>query len=112
MSPEHHAGAVRLLVEIEGIVLLTCRMLRRHIERSEIVEIILDVRTFGDREAEIAPDLHDFFPDLTNRMDRALRLRPDRKSDVELFRSKPRLERRLLKRTLARRNGVGDFVLE
>ena len=75
MGAQDHARAVGLLVEVERIMLLARRMFGGHVECGEIVEVVLDMRAFGDREAEIAPDLHDLLPDLAHRMDRALRLR-------------------------------------
>ena len=112
MGAQHHARAVGLLVEVEGVVLLARRMLGRHVEGGEIVEVVLDMRTLGDREAEIAPDLHDLLPHLAHRMDGALRLRAHRQGDVDLLGGEARFERRLLKRRLARGDRLGDLVLE
>jgi len=38
------------------------------LERVEIVEVILDMRTFGNREAEVAENLDNLFPNLAHRM--------------------------------------------
>ena len=83
-------------VEIESVVLLPRRMLGRDVERGEIVEVVLDVRALGDREAEIAPrsatiSSHTW---LTGWM---VPWRSGRsgKRDIDLLDAEPRFERRL-----------------
>ena len=51
-------------------------MLRRNVKRGEIVEVGLDVRSLGDREAHIGEDLGDLVGDLGNRVDAAFGKRP------------------------------------
>ena len=69
---QHQPRAVGGFREIERVVVLPRRMLGRDVERGEIVEVGLDVRTFGDREAHIGEDLGDLVGDLADRMDAAL----------------------------------------
>jgi hypothetical protein len=87
-------------------------MLGRDVERREIVEIVLDMRPFGDGEAHLAEDRDEFVDRLADRMDAALGLGPDRQRDVDPLGRQPCLE-------LARRqppggalDGGGNFVLE
>ena len=112
MGAQNHARAIGLLVEVESIMLLARGMFGRHVERSEVVEVVLDMRPFGDREAEIAPDLHDLLPDLADGMDRALRLRAHRQGDIDLLGCEALFERRLLKRRLAPGDRVGNLVFQ
>ena len=63
--------AVRLRVEEERVVHLARRMADREIERGEIVVVGLDVRPFGDREAEVGEDRGDLVDHLADRMDAA-----------------------------------------
>ena len=69
---KHRPRAVGPFGEIEGVVILPRRMLGRNVERGEIVEVGLDVRAFGDREAHIGEDLGDLVGDLAHRVDAAL----------------------------------------
>ena len=73
--------------EIERVVLLPRRMLGRNVERGEVVEVGLDVRTFGDREAHVGEDLGDLVDDLADRMDAALGQRASRTGSVTSARS-------------------------
>ena len=69
-------------------------MLRRNIECGEIVEVGLDVRAFGDREAHIGEDLGDLVGDLAHRVDAALGKRTfaHGKRDIGPLRDKLRAE--------------------
>ena len=64
-----------LLRQIEGVVHLARRMVRRDVEGGEIVEVVLDVRPFGDGEAHLAEDGDDLVDGLADRMDAALGFR-------------------------------------
>src|SRR5690242_16159472 len=61
--------AVGFRLEVERVVLLSRLMLGRNVGRGEIIEVVLDLWSFGDQEAEIGPDLYHFFPHLAHRMD-------------------------------------------
>jgi hypothetical protein len=50
------------------------------------------MRAFGDGEAEVAPDLHDFFPHLAHGVDRAGPDGPDGQRDVHRFGRQARLD--------------------
>ena len=96
MRAQHWPRAVGRFREIERVVILPRRMLGRNVERGEIVEVGLDVRAFGDREAHIGEDLGDLVGDLAHGMDAPLGERPfaHRQRDVgalcrELARAAP-----------------------
>ncbi len=57
--------------QIESIVHFARRVAGREIERSEIMEVILDVRTFGNRKAHVAENRYELFHRLSYRVDRA-----------------------------------------
>ena len=59
-------------------MLLAGGMLVRDVELGEIVVFGLDVGAVGDGEAQIGENRGDLVPDLAERMDAALGLRPER----------------------------------
>ena len=73
VGPEQQPFAVPALLEIERVVVLPGGMLGRDIERGEIVEVVLDIGPFGDREPHLAEDRHDFLDGLADGVDTALR---------------------------------------
>jgi hypothetical protein len=93
-------------------VLLPRRMLGRNVQRVEIVEVVLDMRSLGHGEAEIAEDLDHFLPDLRHRMHGARALWSHRQRDIDLLRGKPRLESGFLKCCLAHTKGFAHAVLQ
>ena len=84
MGAQHRARAVGPGREIERVVVLPRRVLGRNVERGEIVEVGLDVRTFGDRKAHIGEDLGDLVGHLADGMDAPLGKRAfaHRKRDI------------------------------
>src|SRR3546814_16588684 len=70
-SDLHRSAAVDLGIQIEGVHLLPGRMLRRDVQRAEIVPVVLDVRAFGYGEAHRAEDRHQLVDRLAARMDRS-----------------------------------------
>ena len=68
VGAQHEPGAVRPLGKIERVVLLARRVLEGDVKRGEIVEILLDMRAFGDRETHFAKDRHDLVDRLADRM--------------------------------------------
>ena len=71
MGAQHQARAVRAWRQIERVVLLARGMVRRDVERGEIVEIVLDMRPLGDDETHLAEDRDDLVDGLADRMDRS-----------------------------------------
>ena len=93
---------------------LARRMAGREIERGEIVVVGLDVRPFGDGEAEIGEDGGDLVDDLADRMDAAglQRLGAHRQGDVDRFRRQATDEVLLLENGAAGGERLADPVLE
>ena len=82
-----------LRVEEERVVRFARRMVRREVERGEVVEVGLDVRTFFDGEAHLAEDVREFFHHLRHRMDRAEARAHRRQRDVDRFALQLTIER-------------------
>ena len=82
-------------LEEEGVVHLARRMASREIQRGEIVIVGLDVRPFGDGEAEIAEDRGDLVDDLADRVDAAAlgRRLAHRQRDIDRLGGEPRGDR-------------------
>ena len=98
VGAQKHPLAVGARVEEEGVVHLARRMAEREVERGEIVVVGLDVRPFGDGEAEIGEDRRDLVDDLADRMDAAglERRRADGQGDVDALGFEPAGELLLL----------------
>ena len=92
---QHFARAVfALRIEEERVVRFARRMVRREVERGEIVEVGLDVGAFLNREAHLAENGGEFFHHLADRMDGA-ETRPHRRQrDVDRFALQLTIERR------------------
>ena len=86
----------------------------REIERGEIVVVGLDVRPFGDGEAEIGEDGGDLVDDLADRMDAAglQRLGAHRQRDVDRLRREAADEVLLLENGAAGGERLADAVLQ
>ena len=63
-------GVARL--EVEGVLHRPRRMVLGHVERGEIIPLGLDLRPFGDGEAEVGENLRELVHHLADRVDRAL----------------------------------------
>jgi hypothetical protein len=86
-------------------------MVRRDVEGGEVVEIVLDIRPLGDREAHLAEDRRQLVDRLADRMDAPGRL--GRAGSVTSIRSRPGARRgRPRERAAARLDGRGDLVLD
>ena len=64
-------------IEIEGVMHRPRGMAFGNVERGEIVPVVLDLRSFGDREAEVGEDLGEFVHDLGDRVHRSTWSRVD-----------------------------------
>ena len=76
-------------------------MLGRDVERIEVVEIVLDMRTLGDGEAHLAEDRHQLFHGLADRVDEADLTRARGQGDVDALLDEAPLEVHLLQLRLA-----------
>ncbi len=101
MGAQHRAGTVGSRREIERVVILPRRMLGRDVERGEVVEVGLNIRPLGNREAHIGEDLGDLVGHLAHGVDAALGKRPfaHRKRDIGVLCGE-----------LPGRRGLGEFL--
>ena len=72
VGPEQHALAPLVGAEIESVVHLARRVLRRDVERREIVEVVLDVRPFDDPEAHVGENRDQLIQHLADRVNGAV----------------------------------------
>ncbi len=84
--------AVGLWRDIERVVHLSRGVIRRDVQLGEIVVVIFDIGTFGDREAQIGEDRGDFIKHLRHGMDRALRLGARGQSHVDALLREARVQ--------------------
>ena len=111
MGAQHLAAAIGgARRQIEGIVLLPRRMLGRNVERGEIVEILFDMRAFGDGEAHLAEDRDQLVDGLADRMDAAVAVGFHRQRHVDALFGKPAQKRRLIEPRLGRAERRFDLV--
>ena len=88
------------------------RVVLGHVERGEIVPIVLDLGPGRDREAEVGEDLGQLVHHLADRMDAALGRAGARKREVERLGGELAVELRRLERRLARRDRLGDRLAQ
>ena len=106
--------AVRLRIEIEGVVHFPRRMAFGKVQLGEVVIVGLDVRTFGDRESHIGEDRGEFVDHLADRMDAAGfgRALAHRQRDVDALGVEALIERGILQRVAARSERGVDRILQ
>jgi len=78
------------------------RVVRREVERLEVVPVVLDLRAVGQLVAQSAEDFGDPFQGARNRMDAAALRLPARQGDVDRLAGQARVERDLVQQRLAR----------
>ena len=68
-----HLGLVLALMqfEVEGVLHRARRVEFRHVERGEVMPLVLDLRAFPDREAEVGENLSQLIHHLADRVDGA-----------------------------------------
>ena len=93
MGAQQQRLSVLLRLQEEGVVHQPRRVLGREIQRREVVEVVLDIRPFGDREAHVGEDGHDLVRHLAHRMDPALGAVAQRQRDVDPLGGEPGIER-------------------
>ena len=87
-------------------------VLRRDVQGSEVVKIVLDIGTFGDRETHLAEDGDAFLGNLADRVQPAVAHRARRQGDVDRLGGKPGFEGGAVEALLARLDCRGDTVLD
>ena len=89
MRPQHGWAIAERRVQIERIHHRARRMMRRNVQRAEIIPVILDIRAFLDREAHGAENRRDLLRRPADRVDRAGRLRARRLRNVDALGRQP-----------------------
>jgi hypothetical protein len=98
MSAQHQGLRLRTSVgrrDIEGVVHRARRMIRRHVERREVVEILFDLRAVGDIEADRAKDCFDALDRQGDRMQPAGAHTAPGQRDIDPLGGEPLLQQRL-----------------
>ena len=90
--------------EVESVLHRPRRMEFRHVERGEIMPLVLDLRPFGDGETQVGEDFGQFVHHLADWMDGTLRLFRRGKRQVDRLGRELPVELGVLERRLA----VGD----
>ncbi len=100
MSAEQHVALAghdrpiaRQVLHVERVLERARRMVRRVVERGEVVVVELDLRSLRDLIAEPREHLDDLVDDLVQHVLPAERALPARKGDVDRLRGHPALER-------------------
>ena len=84
-------------VQVERVLHVARGMVRRHVERFEVVEVVFDFGAFEDLVAHAGEDVLDLLADAHQRVDAAERQLAAGQRDVHGARGRPRgLERRAL----------------
>ena len=68
---------------VEGVLHLARRVVGRHVKRVEVVELVFNVRPFGNFKAHLAEDGNHFLVNFRHRMNPSLGFRPHRQSNVD-----------------------------
>ena len=109
-----HAGGVRAqqaaVAEIEGVVHRARRMVRREVQRLEVVPVVLDLRAVGELVAQPGEDVGDALERAPDRMQAAARAVDARQGDVDGLGRQARGERGIFERGLARGDGGGERI--
>ena len=106
------AHAVRLRRDIESVLHLARRMVGRNVQLGEIVIVEFHIRAFGDAKAKVGEDRDHFVQNLADGMDTAGILAAGGQRDVQRFRHKARIQRRIGQLALALRDRLGDGVFQ
>ena len=73
---------------IERVLHLACRMIGRRIQRIKVMELVFDIRPFGNIKPHLPENGYDFFINFAHRMNTPLILRTNRQADVNRFAGK------------------------
>ena len=109
-----HLALARLGVRLqeEGVVHFPRRVFGREVQGGEVVEVVLDVGTFGHGEAHLGEQGDHLVHHLHGRVDAALPARTRRQGQVDAFRQQTRVQFGGFQRGLLRGDGDGDAVTQ
>jgi hypothetical protein len=98
------------IAEVERVVHRARRVVRREVERFEVVPVVLDFRTIGQVVAQAREDVGHALHGAADRVDAAAAGVAPGQGDVDRFACQARIELRVLERRLARRQGLPHGV--
>ncbi len=101
-AQQHRPPGIVAIGEIERVVHRPRRVRFRHVERGEIVPVVLDFRPAGDGKAHIGENFGQFVHHLADRMDRSARALRRGQSQVDAFGGEARVEQSRFEFGLAR----------
>src|ERR1700744_4798848 len=101
MGAQEHAAAIGPGPQIEGVLHLARRMVWRDIEGGEVLEVVLDIRTFGDAETHLAENGDDLIDSLADRVQATFALGAWRQRQVDRFEGQPSVQGGLFEIALA-----------
>ncbi len=86
------------------------RMFGREVERGEVVEVVFDIRTFGNGKTHLRENLRDLVDRLADRMDAPGRFGPHRQGHVQPFGGKALIEGRAFQFRFAPIDRLGQRI--
>ena len=98
------------VAEVEGVVHGPCRMVRRKVQRLEVVPVVLDLGAIGQFIAEAAEDLGHALDGSADRMQAATRGVAARQGHVDGFIRQTGVQRHVIQRQLAHGQRFADGV--
>ena len=90
MRPDHISRVhikflISIIIDVERVLHLAGRVVRRHIECVKVMELVFNVRAFSHFKSHLGKNSDNFFINFGNRMDSSLRFRPAGKGNVNNF---------------------------
>ena len=109
-----HAGGMRAqqaaIAEVERVVHGARRVMRREVQRFEVVPVVLDLRAVGQLVAQSAENVGDALQRAADRMQPAPRAVPARQRYVDGFAGQARVERGVFQHGFADRQRLADRI--
>ncbi|MNV54094.1 hypothetical protein D3C71_1462660 [compost metagenome] len=98
------------IAEIEGVVHRARRVVRREVQRFEVVPVVFDFRAFGELVTEAAEDLGDALQGTGHRVQATALFATAGQGDVDRFRGQARVQRSVFQHGLAITQRAGQRV--
>ena len=112
----HHITVIEIIAfrigNIESVLHLPRRVVSRHIQGVKIMELVFDIRPFGNRKAHLPENSDNLFVNLRNRVQTPLIFRPNRQSYVNRFRGQPVIKLLGFQNSLLRRQSFFNFPFQ
>ena len=98
--------------QIERVLVVARRVVRRNVQGTEIAPVGFDIRPVGDGKPHGAENRRHFLHGAADRMDQSLRSRARRQGEIQPLGGEPGLQRGLLQCDAARLDRAGQGVLQ